>query len=313
VKINFYITFANIKLTISMKINHFTSFKLFSFLFVLATAFLMTSCKDKNTDDDNNNNNGGTGVGPKVTLYEDILGGDYWTSKNVIVPIGRRLRFGMNAEYDKGISHVKAIRKVIQGPGSVSETVILDKVFDGNKFPADTATFMIMADGPVAQQVLVFTFIATGKDGSTGEISIEVRPDITVGERQDQALWNRNANGAYNLTEGVSINLDQDSKLHDIKLSKSGNSFKLISGNNSKFKMYKGTTLFKGFNTYQVILNEWNKSGNELNETFVLTEEPSDLYDFVLVKSNQNGLIYVIDVFEINDDHIYFDVIGENL
>lgn len=291
-----------------MKLKTLTSLGM---MLMLAFVVAFSSCtKDEKetTDKDPTDNS----PKPTVTLKQDLLGGTYWVSRNMVWPVGTKVRFGLMANYDKEIVNIKVTRKVIDGPGAGQTLVLLDSNINSKKFPMEGSEYEMLVDGPQVQQVLVFTFAATAADGSVGELSIEIRPDVTLGKRMDETLWDRNANGAYDVVQGVSINKDQEQGRHDMVLIASGGSFKLGSGNGSKFKMYNGTTLFDGFNSYATLQTGWNGAGAELNETVVLSEVTND-YKFVMVKSAQNNRIYVLDVFEINADHVYFDLIGEGL
>lgn len=280
-------------------------------MLMLAFVVAFSSCT-KDDDEIKDKDPIDTSPKPTVTLKKDLLGGTYWVSENKIWPVGTKVRFGVMANYDKEIVNIKVTRKVIDGPGAGQTLVLLDSNINAMKFPMEGSEYEMLVDGPQPQQVLVFTFAATAADGSVGELSIEIRPDVTLGKRMDETLWDRNANGAYDVVQGVSIDKDQEQGRHDMVLVTSGGSFKLGSGNGSKFKMYNGTTLFDGFNAYATLQTGWNGAGAELNETVVLSEVTND-YKFIMVKSAQNNRIYILDVYEINADHVYFDLIGEGL
>lgn len=292
-----------------MKLKRFT---ILGLSFILVAALALTGCSkdDEGSNKDDDNGGGNTGPRPTVTLKEDATGAFYYISRNMTWPIGQNVRFAMKAEYDKDIVNIKIVRRITSGPGVGDETVLRDSTLEeGVKTFPDNDFYTILAFGPGPQQILVFTFIATASDGTEGSVAIEIRPDVSVGMRENQTLFDRNANGAYDVVQGIALDRDQDFDKQDLRLAPVGNTFKITSPNGSKFKRYLGSTVFEGFNSYERIESGWNASGSELNETHALDEEDDG---FIMVKSAQNNRIYVFQVFTIENNYVVFDIIGED-
>jgi hypothetical protein len=277
-------------------------------------ALAITGCKKDDGSTKKDDNGGGTTVDPDapvVSLRSSFPGDLYWVWENKIWPVGNKVRFGVEVKCPTEIAKVEVFRKTISGPNAGTEIVIWDTTLN-ETITNKTQIKELLTDGVVATQTVIFIFKATAKNGKTGQAQIQISPDVAIGERQDQTVWNRNENGAYDLREAVSLNLDQAPARHDIKLAKTGNDFRFTSGNNSKFKPYNGTRFFPGFNNTANLTQAWNESGPELTQTPILSEDATD-YKLILVKSNQNNSVYVISIYEVNTDHVVFDVRGEGI
>lgn len=295
-----------------MKLKRLT---LFAFVLMSAIAFSISGCKD---DDGTppGGDDGGTAVDPNapvVTLYTTGAGGDlYWTFKNKTVPLGEKIRFGVEVQCPTEIAKVELIRKTTAGPQNGTSIVVWDTTLNETFTTKTRIKEELIVEGVVATQVVVFTFKITAKNGLTGETSVEIKPEVSVGLREAQSLFDRTENGAYDLVQAVSLSKANETSRHDLKLAASGDGFKFVSGNGSKFKLYIGTTGFDGFTNNDRINTAWNASGAELTETPKLEEFAND-YDFILVKSAQNNSIYVVFVYEIKADEVLFDYRGEGL
>ncbi|MCO6495330.1 MAG: hypothetical protein J5I91_06595 [Bacteroidetes bacterium] len=284
------------------------------FTLAIAIAFSISGCKKKeNPDSDGNNGGGGSNnnKGPKLEFYSTGTVGDlYWTYQNRTLDIGVKVNMGVYITHSKKVKNLQIIRENISGPGKGDITTIFDTTLN-EAYPTKTLVKQqLRTDGVVQAQIAVFTVKATDEDGNISEIKVEVSPSITVDERTG-IVWDRDEDNAFDLTRGVSVNKSEAKATHDIELAKSGDGFKFVSGNGSKFKLYNGSAVgLSRFENYDEIDAAWTASGAELTETPKLEEDPTS-YKFILVKSTQNQRIYIIQIYIVDIDNVEFDYIGE--
>ncbi|MBX2984872.1 MAG: hypothetical protein LC109_10380 [Bacteroidia bacterium] len=291
--------------------------KLTLIVFALATAvaFSVSGCKkDKDNGNGNNNNGGGgttnNGKGPKLEFYTTGTVGDlYWTYQNRTLDIGVKINIGVNITHSKKVKSLQIIRENIAGPSKGVKTTLFDTTLN-EAYPTKTLVKQqFRTDGVVVAEIAVFTLKATDEDGNITEVSVEVSPSISVDQRTG-TVWDRDQDNAFDLTHAVSVDKSVAKATHDIELAKSGNGFKFVSGNGSKFKLYTGSAVgLDRFGKYEDIDNAWTTSGAELTETPQILEESTE-YKFLLIKSSQNQRVYIIQIYIVETDHVEFDYSG---
>lgn len=290
--------------------------KLTLVVFALATAVALsvTGCKkDKGGDDKDGKGTTEPQNGPIIEFYSTGVVGDlYWTYQNRTLDLGVKVNIGIyiTSKNNKKVSKLQVIRENISGPGKGDKTTVFDTTLNEVYATKTLVKEQLRTDGVVAAQIAVFTIIATDEDGNTSEKSVEVSPAISVDQRTG-TVWNRDEDMAFDLLQAVAVAKTVAKATHDIELATSGNGFKFVSGNGSKFKLYTGTAVgLDRFGKYEDIDNAWSTSGKELTETPLLEEESSS-YKFILIKSSQNQRVYILQLYIVEDDHIEFDYIGE--
>jgi hypothetical protein len=290
-----------------MKLKRLTKF---TFITMIAAAMAISSCKKEKEKEKEVEE----GPRPKITLRAGPVGTLEWLSANATRGADVDIKFGVKAEYDKPLTKIRIVRRITDGPSSGTEAVLLDSTLNPADnillFPASDF-FVVNSKSGLARQTVVFTISASANDGSTGTLAIEVRPEVTLGIRENQKIFSKNEDGAYDVVQGINMNLNQDAKMQDIRLTKTSTSFKFTSGNGTKFRHYNGSLIWTGFMAgYDRIETAWAQGGSEMTES----KEFSDAsYKLIVVRSGQNNRLYIINVFNTGADFAEFDVIGEGL